>query len=327
MRPDIRWEDYAEPLTAAVHDRVAAALRPGPMTADEQQIATECVRELYALAGHEPLPSRRVVVAPSLMSALETAGAASETWSRRATMARQAAEAAALRGLSAKKRKAMKAAFIRAELDALATPEGNGPHYRDQAFGASVCDIGYRNAFSLLEGNGSFNTIVRPQHDALRRILVQPFYEMMEDYITPEISQEIEAACDLSGDAPPQNDSIETFFMRVPIALRKEIGTTAGQCALIAFARDHWGFGEHDEAEREALRGFAAWEQLSTLCGYGFLHPKFCVLTDRPCWMRTDKIGRLHSDEGPAILWANGWGAAAKGGKLGRSGFGWDVTA
>jgi hypothetical protein len=42
-------------------------------------------------------------------------------------------------------------------------------------------------------------------------------------------------------------------------------------------------------------------------CGPLTLHRDFAMVSERPCVLRRDAGGRLHSDNGPAIAWRDGW--------------------
>jgi hypothetical protein len=48
------------------------------------------------------------------------------------------------------------------------------------------------------------------------------------------------------------------------------------------------------------------WEALATCSGQRWLHPRFCIVTERPRAIRFDAAGELHSESGAALRWADG---------------------
>lgn len=48
-------------------------------------------------------------------------------------------------------------------------------------------------------------------------------------------------------------------------------------------------------------------EDTDSSCGWWWPHKEFCIVSDRPAAIRRDERGRLHSANGPAIEWRDGW--------------------
>jgi hypothetical protein len=91
------------------------------------------------------------------------------------------------------------------------------------------------------------------------------------------------------------------------------------QCALCA-GQIEWGgnlwpgymswatfFRDVCDLEIEQADAFAAFEVLSSRCGFYSLHADFAMVSDRPRILKRDLAGRLHADNGPAIAWRDGW--------------------
>lgn len=53
---------------------------------------------------------------------------------------------------------------------------------------------------------------------------------------------------------------------------------------------------------------FAAVKTVHSRCGSLTLHRDFAMVSERPCILKRDAGGRLHSEDGPAIAWSDGWG-------------------
>jgi hypothetical protein len=66
------------------------------------------------------------------------------------------------------------------------------------------------------------------------------------------------------------------------------------------FYRDHCGLDIAPEA-------LTAAEDV-TECGWWWPHKEFVIVCDRPVRLQRDDRGRLHSGDGPAIAWEDGWG-------------------
>ena len=72
--------------------------------------------------------------------------------------------------------------------------------------------------------------------------------------------------------------------------------------AYISFFRDVCGW------ENEVLERFEIDEALMQSCGWTWWHENVLAISDRPEWIKRDANGRLHSQDGHAIHYRDGWG-------------------
>ena len=54
-----------------------------------------------------------------------------------------------------------------------------------------------------------------------------------------------------------------------------------------------------------------AYQQQAQSAGWWWPHKDFVMVSDRPTEIHRDDRGRLHSEDGPAIVWSDGWGVYA----------------
>ena len=52
---------------------------------------------------------------------------------------------------------------------------------------------------------------------------------------------------------------------------------------------------------------YQAWEDAARHGGYRVMHPKFCIVSDFPEFIRTDEAHRPHCETGPSHRWRDGW--------------------
>ena len=75
-------------------------------------------------------------------------------------------------------------------------------------------------------------------------------------------------------------------------------------CYLTAF-RDVFGLDRKDENAYAS-----SWESLAYLAGFRWLHPKFCLISEKPVTLKTVWNGATHlahNDTGPSHEWSDGW--------------------
>ena len=72
--------------------------------------------------------------------------------------------------------------------------------------------------------------------------------------------------------------------------------------AYISFFRDVCGW------ENEVLERFEIDEALMQSCGWTWWNENVLAISDRPEWIKLDANGRLHSQDGHAIHYRDGWG-------------------
>ena len=74
----------------------------------------------------------------------------------------------------------------------------------------------------------------------------------------------------------------------------------------IAFGRDHAKLAERGLVDPKLYQTYEPWETLARLSGYRFMHPDFCIVSDRPVEFRVDDRGRPHHETGPYARWSDG---------------------
>jgi hypothetical protein len=79
----------------------------------------------------------------------------------------------------------------------------------------------------------------------------------------------------------------------------------AAECSRIAFLRDVMGWAD------PVLDRFAIQEELTTSCAGIWLHDNVLAIGDRPREIHLDDRRRPHREDGPAILYSDGWGVYA----------------
>jgi hypothetical protein len=79
----------------------------------------------------------------------------------------------------------------------------------------------------------------------------------------------------------------------------------AAECSRIAFLRDVMGWAD------PVLDRFAIQEDLTTSCAGIWLHDNVLAIGDRPREIHLDDQRRPHREDGPAILYSDGWGVYA----------------
>jgi hypothetical protein len=54
---------------------------------------------------------------------------------------------------------------------------------------------------------------------------------------------------------------------------------------------------------------YSRWQHYETLAEFGprIMHPKFCIITERPLFIHRDSENRPHCDTGPFTAWSDGW--------------------
>lgn len=76
----------------------------------------------------------------------------------------------------------------------------------------------------------------------------------------------------------------------------------ADWCSFVSFFRDVCGW------KHECLTAFHHDEALALSCGGTWSHRDIIAISDRPCLLRRDNAGQLHSADSPAIEYRDGWG-------------------
>jgi hypothetical protein len=79
----------------------------------------------------------------------------------------------------------------------------------------------------------------------------------------------------------------------------------AAECSRIAFLRDVMGWAD------PVLDRFKIQEDLTTSCAGIWLHDNVLAIGDRPREIHLDDQRRPHREDGPAILYSDGWGVYA----------------
>lgn len=76
----------------------------------------------------------------------------------------------------------------------------------------------------------------------------------------------------------------------------------------------HW-FGQHDVDWVAHLPPSSPWVTLARSCGWWWPRENLCVITERPLVLRTEPVDdrdlRLHSADGPAVAYPDGWAVHA----------------
>lgn len=76
----------------------------------------------------------------------------------------------------------------------------------------------------------------------------------------------------------------------------------ASWCAYVSFMRDVMKW------ENPILEQFTIDEELTLSCGWIWWHESILVISDRPKSIHMDAKNNLHNENGPAILYRDGWG-------------------
>ncbi len=75
----------------------------------------------------------------------------------------------------------------------------------------------------------------------------------------------------------------------------------AGWCAYVSFFRDKMGWKD------PILEKFEIDEALCKSCGWVWWHENVLAISDRPEIIKRDEQGRLHCENGPSMLYRDGW--------------------
>jgi hypothetical protein len=75
----------------------------------------------------------------------------------------------------------------------------------------------------------------------------------------------------------------------------------ASFAAWVSFFRDVCGW------ENEKLGNFEITETLVKSCGWTWWHQNVLAISDRPASIKRDDAGRLHCEDGPSMLYRDGW--------------------
>ncbi len=75
----------------------------------------------------------------------------------------------------------------------------------------------------------------------------------------------------------------------------------SGWCSYVSFFRDVMGWDD------PVLDRFTIDETLSLNSGWVFWHEDVAIICNRPQYIKLDEEGRLHSEDGPAVRYRDGW--------------------
>jgi hypothetical protein len=85
-----------------------------------------------------------------------------------------------------------------------------------------------------------------------------------------------------------------------------------GFAAMTSFMSSEFNI---DGIDREKLIKFAPMETLVKSCGWSWWNKDVLAISDRPLKINFDSNGLLHSNDGPAIIYPDGWSIYAKQGE------------
>lgn len=119
-------------------------------------------------------------------------------------------------------------------------------------------------------------------------------------------------------EAAPGTESPEDDFLAAFVADAVDVKAVAGDLDLSTWHKSriagnlwagYYGWIEaHQKLGVEGLEPILGQQHVARHCGWWWVFADFIVFTDRPCVLKRDAQERLHSADGPAVQYRDGWG-------------------
>ena len=279
-----------------------------PMDAEERQIMRVAIAGLYRSAGLEPPPDQRIIFVPSPFVGSFAAGfAAWIWWMREHSAATRGATDDATRGATDGATYGATAGATDGATDG-ATYDATYDATAGATYGATrgaTDGATYDATYDATDGATYDAT-----YDATRDATAGATYGATRgatDDATRDVSRNwwklggcnIGDIAQLAEQILPGEKKMMLECAQLSWKMRNGGNQWSGFCAFITFfryvAQLNIDYSKWDHYEKAALHAGPRW-----------MHPKFCIVSDRPSVLKVDEQSKPHCDDGPFCVWRDG---------------------
>jgi hypothetical protein len=301
----------AEAQLGPWHERwLKIATNTDPITEDDRDVMRSAVEGLYRAANLTPPPRDRIVFVPSPLVAVLAGGFAAAIWYMRENPNFEKEICGSVGAADLSTGDATRAATWDATRDA--TRDATGDATRDATWDATrdATWDATRDATGDATWDATRDATGDATGDATRAATWDATWDATRDATWAATRAATwDATRDATG-AGSRLSPLAKWMLECAYSAHSMLadgGEFTGYVEWIEFLREACGY-ERDG--RVDYTNWQPWRDTTLHGGMRIMHPKFCIVSDRPCELHIETAngrGRLHSDRGPAKSYGDHW--------------------